>query len=169
VTLRLTYGIDPGQTGALAVLADGCFDRFIDMPTIPRPAGGNQINAVELATQVREVRANHPGAAEVAILEQVHAMKGQGVSGMFRFGEGYGVIQGVFGTLGIAIVLVHPSKWKRTFQLTGQDKDVARTVATQRLPAAASLLTRKKDIGRADAALLAIWGELTEAAGPGRS
>ncbi len=120
MTFRITYGIDPGQTGAIAVLLDGEFHQFIDTPTMPRPAGGNQINGAELARAIREVRSRHPGAAEVAILEQVNAGPGQGVSSVFRFGEGYGVIQGVFATLGIPLVIVHPSRWKKAAVAAGE-------------------------------------------------
>lgn len=161
---RLTIGIDPGQTGCVAVLADGEFAGFIDMPTMPRPAGGNQINGTELAAALREIRTRHPGADVLACLEQVSAMPGQGVSSMFRFGEGFGVVQGVLATLGVPVVMVHPQRWKKAASLIGKDKDVARTVAIQRFPGAADQLKRKKDIGRADALLIAQWAYITEQA-----
>lgn len=161
---RLTIGIDPGQTGCVAVLVDGEFESFVDMPTMPRPAGGNQISGAELAAALREIRARHPGADVLACLEQVSAMPGQGVSSMFRFGEGFGVVQGVLATLGVPVVMVHPQRWKKAASLIGKDKDVARTVAIQRFPKAADQLKRKKDIGRADALLIAQWAFITEQA-----
>lgn len=160
--LHITIGIDPGQSGALAVVADGAFERFVDMPVMPRRAGGQHVNGGELARAMREILARHPGAARLAVLEEVSAMPKQGVSSVFRFGEGYGVIRGVLGALQIPFITVHSSKWKRDAGLIGHEKDVARTSAIQRFPAAAPELTRKKDCGRADALLIAAWAEATE-------
>lgn len=165
MSLHLTFGIDPGQSGAVAVLVDGAFAEFVDMPTMPRPAGGHQIAAAELARTLRDIRQRHAGADVTAVLEAVSAMPGQGVSSMFRFGEGFGVIQGVLGALAIPVVLVHPARWKKSMGLTGREKDVARTVAMQRFPRAAAQLARKKDIGRADALLIAAWARGTEQTG----
>lgn len=162
MTLRVTIGIDPGQTGALAVLADGVFAAFVDMPTVSRAAGGLQIDATTLAASLRGIFGAHPGAHVFAVLEQVGAMPKQGVTSTFRFGESFGVVLGVLGALGIPHMQVRPDRWKRYLQLTGQEKDVARTLAIQRHPAAAMHLHRKKDVGRADALLIATWAEITE-------
>ena len=155
MTYRVTIGIDPGQTGAIAVLADGAFAGFYDMPTVARPAGGQQVNGAELAAQLREIRAAHPGAHVLAVLERVSAMPGQGVSSMFRFGESFGVVKGVLAAMGWPLHSVSPAAWKRRCGLIGADKDCARTLAIQLFPAAAGGLTRKKDVGRADALLIA--------------
>lgn len=162
---RITLGIDPGQTGAIAVLADAGYEAFIDMPVMPRESGGHHVNGAGLADALREVFARHPGAARLAVMEQVSAMPKQGSSSTFRFGEGYGVIRGVLGALGVPFITVHSSSWKRTMQLYGKDKDVARTLAMQLYPAAAGALSRKKDIGRADALLIAAWAHQTEQVG----
>lgn len=162
MTLRVTIGIDPGQTGALAVLADGAFAGFYDMPTLPRAAGGLQIDAVTLAAKLRGVFSTHHGARVFAVLEQVGAMPKQGVTSTFRFGESFGVVLGVLGALGIPHMQVRPERWKKYLQLSGQEKDVARTVAVQRHPNASMFLERKKDVGRADALLIATWAEITE-------
>lgn len=163
MTLRLIIGCDPGQTGCLALLADGEPSGFIDMPTMPRKAGGFEVNAASLAAKVRGCMQKHPGAHVLAVVEQVSAMKGQGVSSMFRFGQSDGVLRGVLGALGIGYVEVHPQSWKRHFGLWGTEKDAARSLAIRRFPSVADELARKKDIGRADALLLALWAENTEA------
>jgi len=71
---------------------------------------------------------------------------------------------GVLAALGIPVSMVHPQRWKKSTSLIGKEKDVARTVAIQRFPAAADQLKRKKDIGRADALLIAQWAFITEQA-----
>ena len=165
MTLRVTIGVDPGQTGALAVLVDGVPTELIDMPSMPRRAGGLQVDAASLAASVRGVRMAHPGAAFLAVIEQVGAMPKCGGTGMFRFGQADGIARGVLGALGIGYIEVPPQVWKRHLRLTGCDKDAARTLVIQRFPELALRLARKKDVGRADALLIALWAELTEAVG----
>jgi hypothetical protein len=51
---------------------------------------------------------------------------------------------------------VEPSVWKRRHKLRGKDKEGARQLAAQLFPSAHHLLARKKDHGRAEAALIAL-------------
>ena len=48
--------------------------------------------------------------------------------------------------------------WKRTWQLPGKDKESGRQQALQLFPAAHAALARKKDHGRAEASLIALYG-----------
>ena len=146
--------VDPGLTGAVAVLtATGHFVAVFDMPTTAAPSGKSKriISPHLLATQLQ------PWAGSPAVIEQVAAMPGQGVSSMFRFGEAYGVAQGVLAALGCPISKITPTTWKRLVGIpAGSDKDAARGVAISRLPRAGDYLTRKKDSGRADALLIGL-------------
>lgn len=162
MTMRVVLGIDPGQSGAIAVVADGRFDRFIDMPTLPRAAGGLHIDDAQLAAVLRGVLHLHQGAYVFAVLEEVSAMPKQGITSTFRFGESFGVVRGTLGALGIPRIQVRPERWKRHLQLLGKEKDQSRTVAVQLYPEAAGQLLRKKDCGRADALLIASWAESTQ-------
>jgi len=164
MTFRVTLGVDPGQTGAVAILADGRSEGFIDMPIMTRKAGGHEVNAAELAARLRGVLQQHPGAYFIAIVEAVSAMPKQGSSSGFRFGESFGYVKGVLATLGIPYRLVPPQMWKKHLRLTGCDKDAARTMVIQRFPEVAESVKRKKDVGRADSLLIALWGEMKEAA-----
>ena len=148
----MIIGIDPGLQGAIAVLGDnlGLFAVY-DMPVMALSKGKNQVNAAGLATILREVL-----VPTVAYLEQVSAMPGQGVSGMFSFGTSYGIVQGVLAALRIPMVLVRPQAWKARAGLTGKDKDLARTLAIRLYPSAE--LSLKKHIGRADSILIARYG-----------
>ena len=154
VSLRL--GIDPGQTGAIAVYDGERITGLIDMPTMTRLHGqGQQIDPYTLTTAILDLRA---GRDAVAIIEAVSARPGQGVSSMFRFGESVGVVLGVLGALQVPIRWATPSKWKKAAGIDGRDKDAARSLAIQLHPEIADQLTRKKDCGRADAALIARFG-----------
>lgn len=136
--------VDPGLTGAIAFYC----------PTAPglitvedMPVADKDIDPSALARRIRQLAPN------VAIVERVSAMPGQGVSSMFRFGCGYGMVQGVIASIGIPIHLVTPAKWKKHFRLTAE-KEVARAAAIRLWPTS-DRFGRKKDVGRAEAALLA--------------
>ena len=154
--VTLSLGIDPGQTGAIAAFDGTRIVGLIDMPTMTRLHGqGQQVDPYTLTTAILDLRA---GRDAVAIVEAVAARPGQGVSSMFRLGESVGVVLGVLGALQVPMRWVTPSVWKRRAGLLGQDKDAARSLAIQLHPEVADMLTRKKDVGRSDAILIASFG-----------
>lgn len=164
MALRLTIGIDPGLTGALATLIDGEPGPILDMPTC-RVDGKNEVCAFTLAAWLREQRAAHPGAYVSACLEHVSAApmggRKQGTASMFAFGDGYGQVKAVLRVLAIPTTRVTPQVWKRHFSIAGKSKDpdAGRQMAIARFPSAAERLRRKKDSGRSDALWLALWHE----------
>lgn len=83
-------------------------------------------------------------------------MPGQGVTSMFNFGQGYGVIKGVLAGIGVPYKDATPQKWKKACGLIGSDKDAARLLAIELFPDAE--LHLKKHGGRADALLIAKFG-----------
>jgi crossover junction endodeoxyribonuclease RuvC len=130
-----------------------------DMPVTALKKGKVQVNAVEVA---RLLERWHKLSSEplVAFLEDVHTMPGQGVTSSGNFMMGKGIIMGVLAAERIAYILVSPQEWKKRAGLIGKDKDQARTKAQQLYPGV--VLSRKKDIGRADAILIARYGEKKE-------
>ncbi len=152
--LRLTFGIDPGLTGAVATLLDGVPGPILDMPTV-EVDGWGEVDARAVVVFIREQRAAHPGAYVSACIEKVGARPGDGGTSAFRFGQTAGKLQAIFEVLGIPTTRVIPAVWKRAYGLLKQDKDAARQLALRRFPSAAPLLKRKKDDGRADALLIA--------------
>lgn len=149
----LICGIDPGFSGAIALLNP--FTRYLevhDMPVLPNKTGKTVLDftkLVGLLVPSEDMR-------NVAMIEQVSAMPGQGVSSMFRFGQCLGAIEATVHGHGFEVHYVTPSKWKKHFGLSS-DKDTSRGLAKQRFPAQASFFDRKKDDGRAEAALLALY------------
>lgn len=150
-------GIDPGLTGAIAIVS--CLGEFIhlfDMPTITKGKGKgvvkNQVNAAQLAFLLNPFG----GFGVTAVLEQVSTRPGQGIATNGSLMHSLGVTEGVLGALGFPVIKVAPASWKRHFGLIGAEKDAGRTVAQDRFPGAN--LARKKDIGRADALLIALYG-----------
>jgi crossover junction endodeoxyribonuclease RuvC len=144
--------IDPGLSGAGSVVhVTGTLVATFDLPLIG-DATRRRINAAGLADLVRE-----HGPYAFAIVEQVSAMPGNGVSGMFKFGQTYGTILGVLGALAIPVRHVPPSTWKRALGLNN-DGETSRARAIETWPDHADLFARKKDHNRAEAALLGLYG-----------
>lgn len=139
-------GVDPGQTGALALMsADGLL-AVEDMPVVD-----GRVNPDELARLVEDW---YPS---VAAVEAVHSMPRQGVASSFKFGAGYGMVLGVLAALHVARLNPTPTQWTRAFNLTS-DKEGHRRRAIELWPGQAARFARKLDDGRADAALIAQWG-----------
>lgn len=145
--MNITIGVDPGQTGAIALLdPEGLIDVF-DMPTVDGRVSGVLLDDLEQWSD---------GRFGTVVIEDVHAMPKQGVSSTFKFGRSLGVVEGFFAGCRRPIVYVPPSRWKRDL-LLGADKETARARALQLWPLKSSLFGRKKDAGRAEAALIAHW------------
>ncbi len=149
-------GIDPGLSGALAVIDIGPVSNCVvfDMPTLALSRGGKakrEINVHRLVGMIETAQPAH------AYIEQIGAMPGQGVSSMFAMGKGYGIILGALAALGVPYTLVPPRLWKTSLRLS-KDKDFSRSRASELLPAAAHQWSLKRHHGRAEAALIALWG-----------
>lgn len=151
-------GVDPGLSGAVCFYNASTGDvETIDMPSLTLQRGGKSKSEVDphaLAGLLWKRHCDH------AFVEKVGAMPGQGTSSMFSFGKSYGVVLGVIAALGIPLTLVSPVKWKRTLGVT-DGKDGARARASQLMPAAADQWSLKKDHGKAESALLALYGHQT--------
>ncbi len=151
----IIYGIDPGFTGAIAIWRPLPRSLHLyDMPTLKNAKGKTELDLHTLF----DLLAPEDDAQRLAVVEQVGAMRGQGVSSMFRFGQGYGAIQMALAGHKIPTRLVTPSKWKSHFGLS-RDKGVSRGLAMQRFPEQAQMFNRVKDDGRAEAALIALYGQ----------
>lgn len=150
-------GIDPGFSGAIAFYAPKeNIVSIYDMPVYQNAKGKTEINLYEL----HEILAPETDEPHMAIIEQVAAMRGQGVTSMFRFGQSYGATQMAVAAHKIPMQFVTPAKWKSYLGLS-RDKGVSRSLASQRFPKQADLFKRVKDDGRAEAALLALYGKLS--------
>jgi hypothetical protein len=97
-----------------------------------------------------------PGAGgAVALLVDGVLEGGQGVSSVFKFGKNYGIVIGVATGLSHPLVKITPFDWKRSNGLIGKDKDASRQLAMELWPRHAESFKRKRDDGRAEAALIA--------------
>jgi len=156
----ITIGIDPGISGAIAILKDGKLIDAFDMPIMPMGVKGkkNQVNAAGLVDNLHDTICRNQGECQV-VIERVSAMPGQGVTSMFSFGMSYGVCLGVCAALNLPITYVTPQAWKKKFGLSGAEKDASRTKVIEMFPQQSNYFARKKDHGRADAVLIALSHE----------
>ena len=119
-------GIDPGLSGAIAVLEEKKVLALFDMPVMSEgKKNKNQLNSAQLVNILKENTKNDDDIA--VVVEQVNAMPGQGVTSMFNFGQTFGAIKGVCAALNLPIFFVRPSKWKKHFELINSSKDSSRT------------------------------------------
>lgn len=150
--MPITFGVDPGITGAVGVLKDGQYVAVFDIPSIAKGSGlvKREIDPSGLA---REITANTDAKEYCEVLlERVSAMPGQGVSSVFSFGDSYGCCRAVISTLGYPLTLVTPAVWKKHFGLS-RDKEESRALAIRMFPTAE--LHLKKHSDRAEALLMA--------------
>ena len=147
-------GIDPGLSGAIAILDNKKVLNILDMPVMSEgKKNKRQLNSALLVNIIKE---NIEKSEEIAVVvEQVNAMPGQGVTSMFNFGQTFGAIKGVCAALELPIFFVRPSKWKKHFELIKTSKDASRTKAIEMYPSLADQLSKKKDVNKSDAILIA--------------
>lgn len=154
-------GIDPGATGAIArILSDGRIDIF-DWP-------GDERALADLL-----FRLTLDGGIQSAVIEGQQAFPGQGVVSIFKIGLNYGMWLGAIASQGWPLRVIRPADWKKGLGYPAKEKskkgaskkeaairkaaskEYSLTLARRLYPAAAKLLARKMDHGRAEALLLA--------------
>ena len=147
-------GIDPGLSGAIAILKERKVLAIFDMPVMSEgKKNKRQLNSAQLVNIIKESAANDEDIS--VVVEQVNAMPGQGVTSMFNFGQTFGAIKGVCAALDLPIFFVRPLKWKKHFELINSSKDASRTKVIEMYPSLANQLTKKKDVNKSDAILIA--------------
>lgn len=154
---NFVLGIDPGFTGAL-VLYDPSrkqLQAVKDMPVRKLNQAKIEIDGFSLAQWL----GLHAIDIRFAIIEKVHSMPGQSAPATFRFGEGYGMILGILNAFCIPTHKADPAAWKLGMNLS-KDKNLSRAKATDLFPLSHLCFAKAKDDGKAEAALLAVWGSL---------
>ena len=150
-------GVDPGKSGGIAII------RHDEIVVTPILLSGKDIDIYAMTKWIRNETYMLPKT--VACIEKVHAMPGQGVSSMFKFGFVTGVMHGILGALEIPIHLVTPQAWKKKILVgTSKDKTAAAEYCSRVYPKISLLATersRKPHSGMADAICIARYASLT--------
>lgn len=142
-----TVGIDPGKTGAAALLNETevlAMADYSDGPTV--------------AKTVRAWQDLY--APKLWVLERVHAMPKQGVKSVWAFAANYGWWVGVLDALCAPWTSVTPQTWMKGLPRKRSATDKPSWAAASRLyPGAEFSGPRGKKLdGRTDAVMIARWG-----------
>lgn len=150
----IVLGIDPGICGAFARLSDDAPLVIHDMPILTIQRGAKKKREMD-AHVLSDLIENH--LPDHAFLEQAWARPGEAASVSFTNGCNFGTVLGILAALQVPYTVVPPQRWKKALQVPAE-KDGARARASQLLPQYASEWRRVKDDGRAEAALIALYG-----------
>jgi crossover junction endodeoxyribonuclease RuvC len=153
---KVIAGIDPGKTGAMVILYPDNSGLVFHVPV--QKIGGKEKPAWQEWARVwgGALDLNPP---DMVVIENVAARPGQGVTSMFSFGRTLGFVEGIVATSTAApLHQPTPSQWKGKMGLLKADKNASREMVRRLLPKLAHVVTRVKDDGIAEAALLALYG-----------
>ena len=149
--------IDPGMYASAVVYCPGfsieCGMRwhFLDVPTVGDVSA--RPNAIALRDWIMQ------RSPDVAFIELVGPMPKQGIASTAKFMRATGILEGVVECCGVEMKRITPQRWKKHFKMkVGATKEDSRQLAMNMAPEIKPFLTRKKDHGRAEAALIAIYG-----------
>lgn len=150
--------VDPGIHGALAFY-DPKLGRLdvADMPTIV--GRGRNVLIIDQVELCATLETYHDLGYQRMFIEKVGGMPGQSAPRAFNFGLGYGLLLGIARGLRMRLDEVRPQEWKGRLNVPAE-KEGARKRASEILPSHAHLWTLKKHDGRAEAAMLAVYGEM---------
>lgn len=141
----ITIGIDPGKSGAVAIMYLDEERNIIRIKVKPFDE-----------TTYRDELSRCVDSHIVCCVEKVGAMPGQGVVSMFSFGKNLGFIEGLLQANKIPYQLVPPQTWKKEFSLTG-NKQTSIEVCKKLFPHINLLPSprcRKENDGMAEALLM---------------
>lgn len=147
VVTRYFGGVDPGGTGALAIVNQS--GQMVAVEAMPMQ--DKRVTAALLRpwTEID---------VELWGIEHVASMPKQGLQSMFNFGARWGVVHGALGARHRAVIDVRPATWKKTFRIGGDQKAQkakARRLASEYWPTFADVFVAAGGEGKAEAALIA--------------
>lgn len=154
---------DPGLQGAFCFddAKSGAFDVY-DMPTLEKPLAkrSKKTRTIYNIAEVYALLDMFKGlGATHFVIEDVNGRPGQSASAAFSFGFGCGALRGIAFGLGYSVEPVAPSVWKAEMKCPSDNSKVIRARANELLPHHSHLWPLQKHDGRAEAAMLALWGE----------
>ena len=158
----LIIGIDPGISGSICFFEDGKIIDVLEMPTmIEGKKNKRQVNGSQIYNEISKRISKFENHKIRVVIEQVSAMPGQGVTSMFNFGQSFGILKGICSSMQLPMYFVRPAKWKKYFNLLKTEKEASRTKAIEIFPQISHMLSKKKDVNKADAILIASFFDNT--------
>lgn len=158
--MSLFIGIDPGLQGGVAVIPG---KTMIEPRAWVMPVAGNELAIREFQADLRHYAGLCPTSEILCCLEWAQAMPKQGVTAMFNYGMGFGMLRASLSFLNIPYALVRPTTWKkRVLQDTARDKDASISLARSLYPSVSlrrTIRCQKDHDGMAEALLLAHYAK----------
>lgn len=153
-------GIDVGFSGGLASLEFLSTYVRESFKVIPMPVIKGKKNYIDIKSIAEFIKEFDP---DKIIIEHAQPMPKQGVTSVFRYGEGFGMLQAICATLGYPYELVRPQRWKKDvlFGYDKKEKAGAILYVQRKFPFLDLLATprcKKPHDGMADAICLAEYG-----------
>ena len=102
----IVAGIDPGLSGAIAFIKDSKV-KVYPTPTLKMTKSKRTIDEQMVRGYLKKYKVDH------VFIEKVGAMPGQGVTSMFNFGMGFGLLKGICAGLQLPYTLITPQAWKK--------------------------------------------------------
>lgn len=159
-TSDLYIGIDPGSTGAIAVVHGDRVTVF-DIPLSEKPIGGTVVDDDALIALAAMLAGLGP---RVVVLEHTWGIRGQGGASQYKFGDTAAAIRIALKSAGIPVAVASAMKWTTALRC-GSDKMRHVEMAKQLFRHDIALFTPRRGVvtleqckGRADATLIAEYG-----------
>lgn len=156
-------GIDPGLTGAIAVLNDkGELLLVADIPVCPIPGnkqGKSWVDGKGLYELLSPFAKRGHAWIEMVGASARRGPGRQGTVSAASLGDSRGAIRGCLEAMGVPVDWVRPEVWKKRMALTGLGDDAkhaSRMLASRYW--GQDMFMRVKDHDRAEAALIALYG-----------
>lgn len=147
----MILAIDPGTTGALAVLRpDATLHVAGDLPVTTRRQAKRLVTEID-PVQLDDLLRAWPGDV---VLERMTAQGRNGSLSNYSLGHTYATITTVLALQGRTVHLVLPSRWKRDLDITADKKSA---LARARTEWGVDAFPLEKHHNRAEAALLGLW------------
>ena len=140
----LILGIDPGIKGALALLDKAALS--VQVYDMPDTIAGLQSLLISLPP------------VKLCCIEKPFYPKIIGMNNAAKIAEAFGTVKASLQWCGIPTFETRPAEWKAALNLSA-NKSASREKASQFFPDCADQWARVKDDGRAEAALLAWYGQ----------
>lgn len=145
----IILGIDPGKTGALAVI-----NKKVSIYDIPICNG--EIDIKKLDTFLFNLKSTYPKIK--CFVEKSQAMPNQGIVSTGNYMKNYGIILGLLTSNNIIYTEVRPQIWKKKLNLIKKDKTESIKLCKTLIPGSEKYLKLKKHHNRAEALLIAYVG-----------
>lgn len=154
----IVVGIDPGITGAVAIVSseDEGREPVVLTPELFKHRNRNRISETWFKDTISSLPPSH-----YVVIEEQSPRPGEGSVGAFTSGWNTAVYYVAAKVHGSRIVWVQPLTWKKYFGLINADKEASRETAKELFPSLSGSLSAKAHHGRAEALLIAWWGKQT--------